>query len=57
MYFFKILEGYKYQLENHIIDSKECFESAIRLNRAFRMSFFELSNFFDELFDQIEGVL
>ena len=32
MYFFKILEGYKYQLENHIIDSKECFESAIRLN-------------------------
>ncbi|MDO5307363.1 MAG: hypothetical protein Q4E83_06365 [bacterium] len=32
LYPFKILEGYKYQLENHIIDSKECFESAIRLN-------------------------
>ena len=22
----KILEGYRYQMEGHIIDSKECFE-------------------------------
>ncbi len=28
----KILEGYKKHLEGHIIESKECFESAIKLN-------------------------
>lgn len=28
----KILEGYKNHIEGHIIDSKECFENAIKLN-------------------------
>lgn len=28
----KILEGYKHHLEGHIIDSKECFEAATRIN-------------------------
>lgn len=28
----KILEGYKNHIEGHIIDSKECFESAIKIN-------------------------
>ena len=27
-----ILEGYKNQMEGHIIDSKECFEKAIEIN-------------------------
>ncbi len=27
-----ILEGYKYNMEGHIIDSKECFERAIEIN-------------------------
>ena len=28
----KILEGYKNHLEGHIIDSKECFEEAVKIN-------------------------
>ena len=32
LYPFRILEGYKNYLEGHIIDSKECFEKAIRIN-------------------------
>ena len=32
LYPFRILEGYKNHLEGHIIDSKECFEKAIRIN-------------------------
>jgi len=32
IYPFKILEGYKNHLEGHIIDSKECFEKAIKIN-------------------------
>ena len=28
----KILEGYKNHIEGHIIDSKECFEAAIKIN-------------------------
>ena len=28
----KILEGYRNHLEGHIIDSKECFEKAIKIN-------------------------
>ena len=28
----KILEGYKNHIEGHIIDSKECFESAVNIN-------------------------
>ena len=28
----KILEGYKNHIEGHIIDSKECFEKAIKIN-------------------------
>ena len=32
LYPFKILEGYKNYLEGHIIDSKECFEKAIKIN-------------------------
>ena len=28
----KILEGYKNYIEGHIIDSKECFESAVNIN-------------------------
>ena len=31
-YPFKILEGYKNHIEGHIIDSKECFEEAIKIN-------------------------
>jgi tetratricopeptide (TPR) repeat protein len=31
-YPFKILEGYKKHLEGHIIESKECFEAAIKIN-------------------------
>ena len=32
LYPFRILEGYKNHEEGHIIDSKECFEKAIRIN-------------------------
>lgn len=32
LYPFRVLEGYKNYLEGHIIDSKECFEKAIRIN-------------------------
>ena len=32
LYPFRILEGYKNHLEGHIIDSKECFEKAIKIN-------------------------
>ena len=32
LYPFRILEGYKHHLEGHIIDSKECFEKAIKIN-------------------------
>ena len=32
LYPFRILEGYKNYLEGHIIDSKDCFEKAIRIN-------------------------
>lgn len=32
LYPFRVLEGYKNHLEGHIIDSKECFEKAIRIN-------------------------
>ena len=32
LYPMKILEGYRYQMEGHIIDSKECFEKAIKIN-------------------------
>ena len=32
LYPFKILEGYKYHLEGHIIDSKESFERAVKIN-------------------------
>ena len=32
LYPFRVLEGYKNHLEGHIIDAKECFEKAIRIN-------------------------
>ena len=32
LYPFRVLEGYKNHLEGHIIDSKECFEKAIKIN-------------------------
>lgn len=32
VYPMKILEGYKNHIEGHIIDSKECFEEAIKIN-------------------------
>lgn len=32
LYPFRVLEGYKKHLEGHIIDSKECFEKAIKIN-------------------------
>ena len=32
LYPFRVLEGYKNHIEGHIIDSKECFEKAIRIN-------------------------
>lgn len=32
LYPFKILEGYRNYLEGHIIDAKDCFEKAIRIN-------------------------
>lgn len=32
LYPFRVLEGYKNHLEGHIINSKECFEKAIKIN-------------------------
>ena len=32
LYPFRVLEGYKNHLEGHIIDARECFEKAIRIN-------------------------
>ena len=32
LYPFRVLEGYRNHLEGHVIDAKECFEKAIRIN-------------------------